>query len=222
MRLKWPLQLDTLRIKQSYIEYAELGPKSDEPGVIYFDDLYASAYNLTNEKELLEAQAPMVDAQARFMGKGLLEVQFQFFPLTPDFQYAYHGHLGEFAIENANEMVDPRLSLVLETGMVHSLSFNVKANNQLSEGEMDFHYNNLNAYVHNTETHRKKKFLSFVARVVTHKNNMPSEKNYRQGNIYFEQIQEKPFFHNVWQSVFSGIRSTVFPNILLKKELDVK
>ena len=222
MQLSWPLRVDTLRVTKGYIQYDELGPKSDEPGTIYFDQLYATFYNLTNHPDLLKKQAPTVDAQALFMGKGELQVQFQFFPLTPDFQYTYHGHLGNFAIENANQMVDPRLALVLESGMVHRLDFEVSANNQLSEGTMDFEYSNLNAFLQNNETNRKKKFLSFVADIVTHKDNLPSEKDYRQGNIYFKQIPEKPFFHNVWQSVFSGIRSTVFPNLLLKKELDVK
>ncbi|GJM35885.1 MAG: hypothetical protein DHS20C18_48860 [Saprospiraceae bacterium] len=213
-------QIDTIRIQNGRIDYEERGLGETSISSIYFDQLYASIYNLTNNKSLLEKQAITVDTRSKFMGTGELSMQFRFFPLTADSRYTYQGKLQEFTFENINKVLDPRSALVLKSGHVQQLQFEVEANKTLSKGTMDFEYSNLKAHVLNKETNRKKGLLTFVANLATRKENKRSDKDYRQGQIYFERTPNKSITHDLWQSVFSGIRSTVLTNILLKDELE--
>ena len=60
------------------------------------------------------------------------------------------------------------------------------------------------------ETKRNKNIASILANtLIVREKNLPEQKHYRNGKIYFERDKRKPFINYWWKSVFSGIKSVV-------------
>ena len=85
---------------------------------------------------------------------------------------------------------------------------------------MDLEYENLKVRILDSESKEERNLLGTLSNSLLQKENLPAQKDYRQGQIRFERLPHKSIFNDLWKAVFSGIRSTVLPDILLSDKLE--
>ena len=209
--IPFDMYLDTLTLRESYIEYEQFPVLFPRSGKVFFDNLYASIYNLTNDSSRLKDNPDLIaDVQCQFMGEGKLQTQIKMDLLSNKDAFSVTGRLGELPVTYVNQVMTPLVGVTAE-GKVHSLSFDFTGDNYASKGKLTSKYSDLKVTIY--DDGRDKEWLkSIFGNLVLRNNNHPDDLlGYKEGEIYFVRYQNKGFFNLLWNSVRVGIMDIVVP-----------
>ncbi|UXP30711.1 DUF748 domain-containing protein [Reichenbachiella agarivorans] len=199
--------IDTVKITNTNITHHENYPPSNESGSIPFTNLYATIYDLSSVGE-----APIrLDAQATVLAQAKLKARFEL-NASPKPSHV-RGTLSPIDMVRANQMSVPAAGLEILTGQLLHMDFDFKYTDDRSYGVMNMHYEDLQFKIINPDTHDqniKQGVGTFIANTFkVRTNNTPDMILYREGKIAFERDKKKAVFGYWWQSVLSGIKSSV-------------
>lgn len=209
------INIDTIELKKASIEYQEHVEESEKPGVVLFNNLYATFYNLTNVDSIAKAvdYTAHLDAQCDVMGRSLLKASFSF-PLRASEQpYTVSGNLKDMDLTAFNPMLEQVAFVSIEKGQLLDLDFKFHYNTEQSNGKMAFAYEDLKINTLNKETNNSKgtgqDIKSFIANLlILKKNNLPDKDDFRVGEIAFTRNKKKSIFNYWWKSLLTGFRSS--------------
>lgn len=218
------LTIDSLKLIKSFVSYEEIPPGGEKAGMVYFDDLYASIYNISNDPAL--QRAIEMQAQSRFMGRGMLKVKSQF-PWDDKEACKISGSLRDFNLKEVNSMLEPAANVVVESGHLDELAFQFAYDHEKSNGELELKYRDLKLVTFKEEEKlekakskkrnkgkseeelRKDDVKTFLLNAFVIRKDMdddvPEEK--RKGTIAFARNTERSLFNYWWKSISSGIKS---------------
>ncbi len=225
-----PFRLDTLIVKKAFIQYEEHMPKAEVPGKITFEEVYMTAYTISNLDSLKEDNLIMeADVQAKLMGKSTLKVHFDFPLNKPDYQHFISGEMYDFPLQAMNSMLENTVFASIDSGFAYALKFRIDANQTQSSGEVHFAYKDLKIRLLNKDTPDdptiKEKLGSFVANLFLVKTDNPSSnsKSLRIGEVGFERDPNKSFFSYWAKSLISGVKGSMgLGNTIPNKNEEVK
>lgn len=223
-RLKIPFNLDRLKLDSVDIVYREHAPKSGRTGQVSFLNITGEITGVTNDPNQLKknpwARANFATA---FMGRTPLKVELNFNLLADDGDFSYKGSLGSVRAEHYNkEFLEPLTMIRAEKGVVHSLSFDVKANKRGSYGTVNMRYSDLKVSIlvkGNSGAIGKDGLFSFIANkfLVTSDNPIPGLPP-RVGHFRYSHAPNHSFFNLMWKSIFEGIKGIALETKEQKKE----
>ncbi|MGL1885610.1 MAG: DUF748 domain-containing protein [Reichenbachiella sp.] len=199
-----PFTIDTLTLLNSNITYEQRFP-NNKIGVVTFDRLYASIYNISTAK----GSTIILDAQCRFQHQGKLKSHFEFNP-SPHPNLVV-GELSEMDMTAINQMTIPS-GISIESGQIVDLTFDFSYTDKLSTGTIDMQYQDLSIKLVDDNTDRPGllELESLLANAfVIRSQNIEGKSKYRQGKIKIERDPTKQDVTFWWQSILDGIKSTV-------------
>lgn len=212
-QLKTGLQVDTLDIKNIDMSSTEFKKnKSGKIGTVRFENVTGRFLNITNSKAILQKH-PLctVNLSTMFMGKGKLNLTFNFNLADEAYSYSYKGHLGAMDMQTANPAVMPLGMVRFKSGTVKSLDFDIRGNQKISTGKVTFLYHNLGVEVLKRDEEKgyaKRSLISLFANAVVLKNDNPEEGKLipRVAEVAFIRPKNFPFFKTIWLALLSGIK----------------
>lgn len=213
--LKLNVHVDSVEIKNANIRYEQLSAKTQEVGAVYFSDLNARIVNITNDSlSYKEDSTATMSVSTNLMGQGNLAVDFVFNLTAQNGDHWFKGTLGEFDLTELNGIFKPLTTVSVRSGRVDEMNFNVRLNNDISDGEMTFLYSGLKIDKLDKDDLDDEGldnvFVSFVANTFLVKQSNPAgNSDPRVGIVHFERIKEKSIFNFWWKSMFTGMTSTV-------------
>lgn len=210
------INIDTIMLKDAKIQYQEHVKQGGEPGIMTFNNLYASIYNITNIDSIGKKvnYTAKMDAQANVMGSSLLKVSFSL-PLIESEQPAtVSGNIEDMDLTVFNPMLEQVAFVRIDAGHLISLDFNFNYNTERSDGKMYFRYKNLNISTLDKESNTAggtgEQIKSFIANTFVIKtNNLKENDDFRVGEISYTRNKKKSVFNYWWKSLLSGFRSTI-------------
>jgi len=212
----WGIRVDTTRLKDTYVQYAQYNPKRNATGNIDFQHSYISLYNVTNLPAAIQ-QKPFVevDILSQFMGLTKLTSHFRFNLNTT--AYTYHGTLQPLDLQKINPVLVPLAGIRLKSGQLHELQFQVDADDDQATGSMQFAYENLAITL--LEKKGEKGLLSFLANTfVIKQKNLPGN-NFRKVTLHSKRDKTRSIFHHIWHALKAGLRNTVLPDFVTEEKL---
>jgi len=217
------IDIDSIAIKNSEIVLEELGEGKTKAGKLDWSNVYASIYNLTNNKIKAKSHPNTVaDIQAVFVDDGKVKLHFEFPNFNKNADYRFNGSLDRVKLKEINSFLVFSKQFRIKQGEVNSFAFNGRGNLVASSGEMELRYNSLELQLLKRDR-TPRKFLSKVANALFNKEKNPNKDNkLRKGRMYSEREKNKSFIGNWWKTIQSGIKSTMLPNILLPDELETR
>lgn len=221
--LETKVSIDTILIQDGYIWYAELFPEKSRPGYLDFHDLNAVFTNVTNDSILWKSNNVIdVRINSQFYGAAPLYLNLQFPMQAQPWTYYYQGDLRRFDMRLANDMMTQAAAIQFKSGYVDELSFQTTANPKVATGELEFYYKNLDVEFSKEDKGAAKIAINDLMEwVLFPQENIKNEKH-RIGQMYFQRDTQRSFFNYFWKTIFSGMKSTFMPNIMLPKELKHK
>ena len=209
-----PVQIKKLVLSNSFVEYKEKNPRSNQAGKVQFHDVHATISNLTNKKEVIKVNNIMTaDISTRFLNKAPLKVTWQFYLQHPKGRFDVKGSLGEMYFKDANSITEPMGPAKLEDGQLRNLQFNLAGHDYGMTGTVKMLYDDLKVSVLERDKGSKeldKKTLATIAANIIIKNSNPSGKKDepRIAEIQMERDTNRSIFSLVWKSLFKGIKET--------------
>lgn len=203
------LHIDSIILKDANIEYAERVKDSKKAGAVTFNNLSANIKNLSNIDSLITAPTTM-HASANVMNEALLTANFIFPNVKYPRSYSAKGVMGSMDIASFNPILEQNASVLVESGKVNKLSFDFVYNNDDSKGNLYFDYNDLKISIIDKSDNKIKKTQTFlINNILLHKENLKTEKSFREGNVSFSRNKKRSIFNYWWKSLFSGIKNSV-------------
>jgi hypothetical protein len=142
----FPLRLliDTVRVRDGVIAYAELEPGQPLSGVVTFEQIEASLLNLSNDPGRMSVERPAVfTASARLMGTGALSTELEIPLLSQRFDMKYRGSLGPMPLTDFNRFAATNSDVHFTHGDVLGVDFEATVAGGLAKGRVVPRYRDL-------------------------------------------------------------------------------
>jgi len=224
--LKAKLTIKQIQLKNIDVSYAEFDRDSKQKGKITFLKTSGTINNVTNAAKV-KASNPIMEANllSYLMGQGKLAVNFKFDLNSPIGAFDYKGSVKNLDGRKLNEITKPLGMLQVDRGQINSLAFDIKANQDIAKGKLDFKYNDLSVALLKKEDGRdrlvRQGLLSILANaLVLYSDNPTAEGKYTSASILFRRQPTASFFSFIWRSLFQGVKYSV--GVTPKKEAEIK
>ncbi|MGY3052724.1 hypothetical protein ACVWYG_000920 [Pedobacter sp. UYEF25] len=222
-KLRIPIKLDTINIKDLDVTYSEYSPASKKIGTVFFKNSNGSILNVTNDSlELAKNHHALVNLNTSLLGKSSLNLKIDFDLTAKDGAFSYSGNMGKFNMTGLNSL-SVALGLVkIETGQIDKLSFNASGNTNLASGSLSMRYHNLKVELLSDDIDgkgtKKKGFLSFLANTLLVNDKNPKDgETPREATMSNTRIASASFFNLMWKTIFVGIKDIVGVGIVPEK-----
>ncbi|PZR32259.1 MAG: hypothetical protein DI538_19790 [Azospira oryzae] len=206
-KLPFQLNIDTIKIKDSYVRYAEFPEKGDSIGYVFFEKLNSTISHLHNRA--IANEDVTMHTTALFMGKGKLDAHFTF-PSDTTQPYKTTGSLKDFPMTQVNQILEPSFQTRIESGIMSSFGFNFIYNKVRSDGNVELNYDQLKIVSLQKDKNDKtivNKLKTAVINLFVLKRNAAetTRGDKKQGTILYYRDSRRALFHFWWKSLFSGL-----------------
>ncbi|MBL7870946.1 MAG: hypothetical protein JNM78_05005 [Cyclobacteriaceae bacterium] len=215
LRTKLNLKIDSVSIRNAFIEYEQLSEKTQKAGNVFFEKMDAELRNITNDSASVRHNtSATLKASTQLMGISKLVVSVVFNLPDPNGDHRVVGTLGKLDLTVMNKVLEPLTAVSVRSGLLDQLYFTMRLNNYVSDGEVTFLYSNLKIDKLN-ETHLQQQnfdnsIKSLLANAFIIKKSNPSGgRDPRTGIVHFKRDTEKGIFDFWLKSVLDGMRFTV-------------
>ncbi|ADY52565.1 hypothetical protein Pedsa_2013 [Pseudopedobacter saltans DSM 12145] len=214
LKLALDMKIDELKLKDVDISYSEFDKKSKQVGKIDFLNTSGTIKNVVNDKKALDQNSKMVASlKSKIFGRAPLTLKMTFYMNSKIGEFDYHGYIGPFKGTIINQIVKPLGMAEIIDADIKKIEFNVKANQNIARGSMQFYYKDLRVNVLKRDEEgelRKQGLASTLANIFVLNTQNPSLKGeFTNGNIYYVRPAEASFFSFLWKSLFTGIKESV-------------
>lgn len=209
-----PVKLNKLILKDTYVEYKELGRIMQKTGKVKFSDLNATFTNISNYKHKgLDEKVMSADIDAKFLERYPVQTYWVFYLNNRKGRFDVKGHLGTLDATGVNELAEPLGGAKIEHGTIKDLNFSFKADNYGMGGTVKMLYNDLKISVlkkdEDTKELKKKKLASFGANLLIKNDNPTNDNKPRIATVHFERDTTRSMFHLSWKTLMEGIKTSV-------------
>lgn len=216
MKLDFPVEVDTLNIKNFKFSYEELNPKTQKTGTIIFDKVAGVITNITNIKENIAANNLMqVKANCSLMDKGSFNAVFTFdLTKTKDGSFSVDANLGPMDGTALNPVCVPLGLFEINSLAVKKLKTHITGDSYNAPSSTFFVYDNLKITALKADDDTKKlksrKFLSFIANTfIVNKSNTSVKETSSPKQASFKRDPSRSFFSLIWKCLLESIKDTV-------------
>lgn len=206
--LSFDININQIKIKKGYISYAELVEPDKKAGKLFFDEVDATLYQISNLKNTKKTE---IKVQSKLMGTAPLTLNWSFDVHNTADEFSVTGSVSNLEAKGLNPFFKPNLNALAE-GTLQQMYFSFYGNNTKSQGEMKMKYEDFNFKILRKNSNKINKLLTAVGNIFVRSNSKTDPKNFRFGDIEAERDATKSFFNYLWINVKSGVVSTLTGN----------
>ncbi len=213
-KLKFPVYIKKVSVKNGYIAYTERSDQSGEKGTVFFSKAKGTIENITNIPAYISSNNMMtVNANAQLLGVSNLQTKWSLPLDTKNGSFIISGYVGKFNATALNPLIEPLALASIKEGTIKSVDFTMEGNDNGAKGKSTLLYNNLKieALKKDSNDLKKRNLISFVANLVI-KDDNPKNGNTRQGEIDIERDKTRAFFNLIWKGIFKAAKRTALGN----------
>ncbi len=210
-KIKFPVSIKKIIIKNGYVAYKERGAVSGETGVVFFKKINGTISNVTNIKDVINKNNMLVlNARSMFMGVSDLQTSWNLPLNTTNGSFHVSGVAGGFNAVSLNAISEPLGMISIRKGNIRKVTFDLTGTDLIAKGYSTLLYDNLKIDLLKKDSAdtKKKGFMSFVANVLV-KDKNPQNGQVRRNDIEKERDISKSFFYLLWKSIFTAAKKTV-------------
>ncbi|WP_348822208.1 hypothetical protein [Flavobacterium aestuarii] len=202
-KIQFPLQLDTLLIKNSKLVYEEEIDFEKGPAKLTFDRFNLKATNIKSGFGIKKTPDVDININCRFMKDSPLKVHWTFNVLDVKDSFTIKGTIQNFDVQSLNKFTKPYINASVD-GNFKSYAFNFSGNNKRAYGTAFLKYNDLDVTLYEKDNPDKKAKLKTAVANLLLKND--SEGISKEAKIEIERIQEKSFYNLLWRSIAESLK----------------
>jgi hypothetical protein len=216
MSVEQKFTVDSIHLIDAIIHYKEIEEKIGLPGLIFFDSVQGSIYNMTNNLEPGDRSTRMLlKARGNIMGQTQMNVSV-YFPLYPDtVTFWLSGESERMEMMELNPLTENILGIGILQGRGELDIPLIIGGDSLAKGNLTFRYKKLKLAMYNRKKEQLNQgtlspLISFLINSLVVKSNNPRfARKPRVGQVYFRRDTRKASVNYLWKSILSGMLSTL-------------
>jgi hypothetical protein len=210
------LSIDTLQIRTGVFEYIK--HEYQEPKIhllathISLDGLYFC----TDPEKMDKPKTFYITGSTRFMDAAPLELRFRFPLDSQNNPFHIQGKMRELEATNLNKIIKNVTFVMVKSGYIQSMNFQINANDTLATGNLKMDYTNmkLQAVKVNeddfTQT-QNRGFMTWVLNTVIKSKNDPAKNSYSEGVIQVSRDTTRTFLDYNLECLMAGLLTCMVP-----------
>lgn len=212
LKINVPVFIDTVLITNSKVEYGELAEGREVAGSVVLEDFSLQLYDLTNQVTDDKIENVMqVNIQGRLMGEGPINIELAL-PLEGNLHdFKCSGSVGAMRLSPLNDFLEPAINMKLNEGKLNWMTFSFTANDDISNGWMEFLYQDLDVVILKKDRNKDWGFISNLANSMVLGRNPPPGKELKIVKILYERNKNKGIINYIWKTIQSGLLHTILP-----------
>ncbi|MES2410056.1 MAG: hypothetical protein V4535_01290 [Bacteroidota bacterium] len=201
--LKFDLKIDTLKVRNSILEYEEEKSVELGAGKLIFNPFNLTATSIRSGFKKKELPDLKIRINCQFMNNCPLAVNWKFNVMDKSDGFNISGRLTNFEADKIIPFSKPYVNVTTK-GIIDEVRFNFTGNNKGSFGEFKVEYDNLKFTVYKKDNPKKKnKLKTFLARIFVKKD---TKDKLKDTHIEVARIPEKSFYNLLWRSIEEGLK----------------
>lgn len=213
LRLSLPVNIRTLVMPVSFIEYKEKNGKSDSAGKVQFYQVHATIRNVTNMKSAIARDNKCtLDFQAKFLNIAPVKARLAMQLNSKRGEFTIAGNIGAISAVALNPLIQPMGLARIKKGTVHDVRFDFKGDDSSSNGKLTILYDDIGIELlrkNNSQNKYDRKLIpTLLAGALVKKSNPGKNGDIRVADVHFDRNLNKSFFNLLWKSIFTGIKET--------------
>jgi len=217
-KIKFPLYIRNIDIKNSVLVYEEDTKKSDGPGKLTFGNFNMNIKNLNSGKMKGRATQIPITVNCSFMNVSPMKVNWTLDTASMNDAFNISGNISDLPATSINSFVEPYLK-IQTTGYIRDLIFNFSGNKAGLNGKLNMKHQDLKVAILK-ETGEKNVVLSAVANLVIKTDSGVYPESVTVDNV--KRDATKSFFNLFWQGIQEGLKKTLIGNNVEKTEETIK
>lgn len=217
-KIKFPMVIRTVSIKNSILEYEEDTKKSAGPGKLTFGNFNMTIKNLNSGKEQGKPTQIPIDISCRFMNSSPMHVKWTLDTASMSDAFTIRGNISDLPAPHINAFIEPYLK-IRATGTINDLLFNFRGNAAGLNGTVNMKHQELKVSLLKQDG-EKNKILSAVANVFIKSNSGDYPESVTVDNI--KRDATKSFFNLFWNGIQEGLKKTLIGKNVEQTEKSVR
>jgi len=208
--LKFPMRIDTLRVRDSFLKYAENIPGSDKRVEVELDDLQMALYPVVSGAGAGGSSDTLPISIATHLLNSLpigIEVRM---PYGSDALTLTGRSSGSARLHTLNHPIYPAIGMRFTGGNLNGLYFSAYGNSHHMQGELTMLYKDLEVEFLKEEGDQSKT-KSFLANTLVKSSNPNRRGKTIVGVIEFDRVPYKGLGNYLWKSLQSGLVNSLSP-----------
>jgi hypothetical protein len=210
LKVRFPISVDSLIIKDSRVTLEEITEKGAESGAVVINQINASCGKVTNNYKPGDAKFATLKASGFFMKAGEINATF-LLPLDGSPVYYAKGSISGLPFEKLNTALENIARFRIESGKLNNLKFDFQYTDDKSTGLMEIDYEDLKITGlkrKKDDTSNLKTFLiNAIIKDDTKDKNLSKLK--RTGTINIERDKRRYIFNIWWKSILDGLGAAI-------------
>lgn len=204
--LKFDLKVDTLKIRNSIVEYEEEKSFDLGAGKLSFNNFNLNATSINSGFKKKSLSDVKINVSCNFMNNSPLKVNWKFNVMDQNDGFNIKGSLQKFDVEKIVAFTKPYMNVQTE-GIIDQMHFDFTGNDTQVSGKFAVEYDDLEFKIFKKDDRKKKnKLATFIAKVFVKKDTNEKLKNV---DVELERIPEKSFYNFLWRSIAEGLKKVL-------------
>lgn len=216
-KIKIPVLVKNLDVKNSILVYEEDTKKSDGPGKLTFSNFNLNAKNINSAKKGQPTEVPIF-IQCLFMESSPMNVKWNFNTADLNDHFKISGNITDLPASHINAFVEPYLK-IRTSGYISDLNFSFLGNKSGIDGAMKMKHNNLQVSILK-ESGEKNKLLSAIANLIVKSNSKSFPESVAVDDV--SRDPTKSFFNLFWKGTEEGLKKILLGKNIEKQEIKAK
>lgn len=212
------LTFDTIKVKDGWLIYENLGMDRLTPGRLEFESMEALLTNVTNDTARIRQQ-PVLEIQvdATLHNKYNVNQHLWMNLGSPSYAFTYTGNAANIPFVEFNAFLAPAHHFEFEAGTIQRLAYRINADKDVARGELTLEYEGLEFGLLD-EKREKKKFLSKIVDLFFIDGvNTKGEKDFKKGEVYAVRNTRRSFYYFWWNAIQSGIKTSILSDKAIER-----
>jgi hypothetical protein len=210
-----PMTIDTIRLVDTDVRYSELAKGAARPGELTFEDLSGVVVNVTNDREKMTHETPVVvDVTGKLFGEGNVQARLAYPLLSPTLDFSLEASVGPMNMSTFNTFARNVVGVEVKKGRLDSLYMSKVSRRGQASGRIYMRYRDFDFRIFNRNTGKEMPWhtvAGFFGNLVVKSNNpgKPGDKP-REGTIkYTCADKDIVFFEYLVGALASGMKGIV-------------
>ncbi|MCF6131642.1 hypothetical protein [Flavobacterium wongokense] len=201
--LKFDLRIDTLKVRNSILEYEEEKSLEAGPAKLIFNPFNLTATSINSGFKKTKLPDLKIKINCRFMNDCPLDVNWKLNVMDKKDGFNINGRLTNFNAENIIPFSKPYINVTTK-GTIDEVRFNFNGNDNGSAGEFKVEYDDLKFTIYKKDDRKKKnKLATFIAKIFVKKD---TNDKLKSAHVSVMRIREKSFYNLLWRSIQEGLK----------------
>lgn len=202
-KIKFPLKVDTLLIRNSKLVYEEEINFEKGPAKLNFDSFNLNATHIQSGYKLKKAEDVDIKIKCQFMKDSRLNVRWKFNVLDLKDSFTIKGNIQNFDLQAMYQFTKPYINASFD-GVFKSYNFDIKGNDKNAYGTASLKYKDLDVTFYKKDNlDKESKLKTAVAKLLIKKD---SDGISKEAQIELDRIEEKSFFNFLWRSIAESLK----------------